>query len=188
MDFSTLMDSLLVTELYDGYIKVALSTGYVKMSNGSAPLLNIFRSLQNNRISGQIPPEIGKLTNLNALDLSGNQFVGDIPSSLGQLTRLNYLRLDRNNLSGQIPVDVAKLPGLTFLYVFFDICILSFHTSNLYIIPLALKLTRVLCFSDLSFNNLSGPVPKIYAHDYSLAREQVPLQFVSYTRLLRPDK
>jgi hypothetical protein len=63
----------------------------VPVSNGSAPLLNIFRSLQNNRISGQIPPEIGKLTNLNALDLSGNQFVGDIPSSLGQLIRLNYL-------------------------------------------------------------------------------------------------
>jgi hypothetical protein len=68
------------------------------MSNGSAPLLNIFRSLQNNRISGQIPPEIGKLANLNALDLSGNQFVGDIPSSLGQLTRLNYLSVDVNPL------------------------------------------------------------------------------------------
>lgn len=66
-------------------------------------------------ISGGIPPEIGKLTNLKALDLSGNQFVGEIPSSLGRLTELNYLRLDKNNLSGQIPEDVAKLPGLTFL-------------------------------------------------------------------------
>ncbi|CAL5022968.1 unnamed protein product [Urochloa decumbens] len=77
-------------------------------------------SLQNNTISGVIPPEIGKLTNLDALDLSSNEFVGDIPSSLGQLTRLNYLRLDRNNLSGQIPVDVAKLPGLTFLDLSFN--------------------------------------------------------------------
>lgn len=78
-------------------------------------LLTSFRLLQNNRISGDIPAEIGKLTNLKALDLSGDQFVGEIPTSLGQLTLLNYLRLDRNNLSGQIPVEVAKLPGLTFL-------------------------------------------------------------------------
>jgi len=63
----------------------------VSVFNSLAYLPIHFRSLQNNKISGDIPPEIGKLTNLNALDLSSNEFVGDIPSSLGQLTRLNYL-------------------------------------------------------------------------------------------------
>jgi hypothetical protein len=104
-------------------------------------------SLQNNKISGDIPPEIGKLTNLNALDLSSNEFVGDIPSSLGQLTRLNYLRLDRNNLSGQIPVDVAKLPGLTFLDLSFNN--LSGPVPKIYAHDYSLAGNRFLCNSSI---------------------------------------
>lgn len=49
------------------------------------------RLLQNNYISGPVPVEIGKLSELRTLDLSGNQFVGEIPSSLGFLTYLSYL-------------------------------------------------------------------------------------------------
>lgn len=47
--------------------------------------------MQNNQLSGFIPAEIGKLLELQTLDLSGNQFGGDIPSSLGYLTHLSYL-------------------------------------------------------------------------------------------------
>lgn len=50
-----------------------------------------FRLLQNNQLSGPVPAEIGKLLELQTLDLSGNQFDGEIPSSLGLLTRLSYL-------------------------------------------------------------------------------------------------
>ncbi|KAK4789344.1 hypothetical protein SAY86_020663 [Trapa natans] len=64
--------------------------------------------------------EMGKLSLLQTLDLSGNQFAGEIPSSLGYLTRLTYLRLNRNKLSGQIPSLVANLTGLSFLDLSFN--------------------------------------------------------------------
>ncbi|URE29171.1 NSP-interacting kinase [Musa troglodytarum] len=47
--------------------------------------------LQNNNISGSIPPEIGKLFRLHTLDLSNNEFSGAIPTSLGNLRGLQYL-------------------------------------------------------------------------------------------------
>lgn len=49
------------------------------------------RLLQNNQLSGPVPAEIGKLSELRTLDLSSNEFVDDIPSSLGALSHLNYL-------------------------------------------------------------------------------------------------
>ncbi|KAM0939637.1 putative protein kinase RLK-Pelle-LRR-II family [Dioscorea sansibarensis] len=82
--------------------------------------LFIFRLLQNNKITGPIPAEIGKLTQLKTLQLSNNQFVGEIPKNLGLLPLLDYLRLDRNNLSGQIPKIVADLAGLTYLDLSFN--------------------------------------------------------------------
>lgn len=49
------------------------------------------RLLQNNQLSGPVPAEIGKLSELLTLDLSGNQFDGEIPRALGRLFRLSYL-------------------------------------------------------------------------------------------------
>ncbi|KAK6942353.1 Leucine-rich repeat [Dillenia turbinata] len=71
--------------------------------------------LQNNNISGQIPPELGKLPRLQTLDLSNNRFSGSIPDSIGQLSDLQYLRLNNNSLSGAFPVSLAKVPHLAFL-------------------------------------------------------------------------
>ncbi|KAE8669790.1 putative LRR receptor-like serine/threonine-protein kinase [Hibiscus syriacus] len=76
--------------------------------------------LQNNKLSGPIPDEIGKLPELQTLDLSGNEFVGLIPRSLGSLTHLTYLRLSNNNLTGPIPGTIANLTGLSFLDVSFN--------------------------------------------------------------------
>lgn len=47
--------------------------------------------LQNNNISGHIPRELGKLPNLETLDLSNNHFSGHVPDSLGLLNSLQYL-------------------------------------------------------------------------------------------------
>ena len=62
-----------------------------------------------NGLTGSIPPEIGNLTNLIYLNLSGNQFTGSIPSEIGNLTNLNELWLNINQLSGQIPESICDL-------------------------------------------------------------------------------
>ncbi|CAM0914134.1 unnamed protein product [Alopecurus aequalis] len=71
--------------------------------------------LQNNAITGPIPPEIGALPGLRTLDLSGNGFSGEIPQSLCRLQSLQYLRLNNNTLSGPFPSASANLPQLIFL-------------------------------------------------------------------------
>lgn len=52
---------------------------------------NVCRLLQDNNISGPIPPELGRLAKLEEVDLSDNLLSGEIPSSLSLLRSLQYL-------------------------------------------------------------------------------------------------
>lgn len=58
-------------------------------------------------ITGQIPTELGQLTNLHTLNLSGNALWGDIPTELGKLKKLKYLNLLGNALTGGIPKELG---------------------------------------------------------------------------------
>ena len=49
------------------------------------------RALNSNKFSGNIPPTIGNLTNINWLDLSDNQLEGPIPISKAGVLGLEKL-------------------------------------------------------------------------------------------------
>ena len=70
--------------------------------------------LNDNDLSGSIPwDEIINLTDLESLALSYNQLTGQIPSEIGDLTNLQHLSLSNNQLTGSIPWD--EIGNLTML-------------------------------------------------------------------------
>ena len=73
--------------------------------------------LRDNHLTGEIPPEIGNLTNLSELYLVDNQLTGSIPSEIGNLTNLTRLYLSYNELTGSIPSEIWNLTNLTRLYL-----------------------------------------------------------------------
>ena len=104
-----------------------------------------------NELSGPIPPELGKLTNLTDLDLSVNDLSGPIPAEFGNLSSLEHSDLSFNDLSGPIPTELAGLTSLTTLN-------LRGNDLSGPIPPELGKLTN-LTYLDLSSNELSGPIP-----------------------------
>ena len=65
--------------------------------------------LSNNQLTGEIPSEIGNLTNLEVLWLYSNQLTGSIPSEIGNLANLERLWLNNNQLTGEIPESICDL-------------------------------------------------------------------------------
>ena len=69
--------------------------------------------LNDNNLSGPIPPEIGNLDRVYQLSLKDNALTGPIPPEIGNMTDLESLRLWNNDLeAGPIPVEFANLTKL----------------------------------------------------------------------------
>ncbi|KAB2063718.1 hypothetical protein ES319_A10G236300v1 [Gossypium barbadense] len=62
-----------------------------------------------NRLTGEIPFEIGKLREIRSLNLSHNNLTGHIPSTFSRLNKIESLDLSHNNLSGIIPIELMEL-------------------------------------------------------------------------------
>lgn len=68
--------------------------------------------VSNQNLSGVIPSDIAKLTNLQSLNLSGNKFVGEVPAEVFNITTLTSLNLSNNGFTGEIPAEISTLTSL----------------------------------------------------------------------------
>ena len=69
-------------------------------------------TLSAHNLIGSIPPDLGRLTHLETLDLERNTLAGPIPTELGSLDSLRTLILGVNDLTGQIPPELGDLSNL----------------------------------------------------------------------------
>lgn len=129
-------------------------------------------SLGNNKVSGELPGSISNVAGLQLMNLSANAFNGKIPPNLSHLKNLTVISLAKNSFSGDIPsgfesvqiLDVSSnlldgsLPpdfggtGLHYLN-------LSNNQISGMISPLFTEKFPVSAILDLSFNNITGPIP-----------------------------
>jgi len=72
-------------------------------------------ALENNNLTGSIPPEIGLLDQLENLNLSQNNLTSEIPKEIGNLTKLFIAFLGDNELSGSIPAEIGQLINTQFI-------------------------------------------------------------------------
>ena len=131
--------------------------------------------LSGNRLSGEIPSELGGLSNLEELYLNDNQLSGEIPSTLGSLSSLIELYLNDNLLSGEIPSELGNLTNLTKLQLWDNelsgeipaalgsldnLVVVGLHGNQLSgEIPSELGSLSNLELLSLSYNQLSGEIP-----------------------------
>ena len=108
-------------------------------------------NLIENQLTGNIPPEIGILTNLTGLFLSYNYLRGEIPSEIGNLRNLTELHLGHNSLQGEIPPEIGNLGNLTYLSLWDNEL-----TGN---IPPEIGNLTSLIFLSISENKINGQIP-----------------------------
>ncbi|KAL4627277.1 hypothetical protein ACB092_05G156600 [Castanea dentata] len=66
-----------------------------------------------NRLSGEIPKDLGNTTTLTYMCLEANQFSGSVPPELGDLIKLQTFRINDNNFRGIIPDFTQNWKQLT---------------------------------------------------------------------------
>ena len=107
--------------------------------------------LNRNHLSGEIPPELGHLGKLETLELARNSLGGEIPRELRNLTQLEWLGLGGNQLTGEIPRELGRLTNLTGIYLW----------ENQIRGEIPVELGNLTKLNELSLgkNRLSGQIP-----------------------------
>ncbi|KAK1383246.1 Anthocyanin 3'-O-beta-glucosyltransferase [Heracleum sosnowskyi] len=87
-------------------------TGPIPSSIGNCKKTLVEVLFLNNRLSGCLPYEIGKLNNLRVFDVSRNNLTGPIPHSFICLENMQLLNLSQNYFYGPVPEMLCKLGNL----------------------------------------------------------------------------
>ena len=106
--------------------------------------------LPGHNLRGTIPPYIGNLTFLRAIDLGNNSFYGEIPKEVGQLFRLRELNLTNNTLGGEIPTNLSNCSELRLISVW--------NNKLIRKIPMELGFLTKLTFLRVAKNNFVGGI------------------------------
>ncbi|KAF8115539.1 hypothetical protein N665_0025s0009 [Sinapis alba] len=124
------------------------------------------------QISGQIPTEVGDLSNLQTLVFRKlTNLTGEIQPTIANLKNLRTLRLSWTNLTGPVPGFLSQLKNLQFLDLSFN----DLSGS----IPSSLSLLPNLLSLDLSRNKLTGSIPE----SFGSFPAKVPDLYLSHNQL-----
>ncbi|XP_070043103.1 probable leucine-rich repeat receptor-like protein kinase At1g35710 [Nicotiana tomentosiformis] len=157
------------------------------------------RDLHNNKLTGPLPPQIGRLKRLKILNIRWNKLQDVIPPDIGELKQLTHFYLSFNNIKGEIPKELANLPELRYLHLHEnhfagrippELGTLQYlrhlYLNNNYLtggIPAQLANLTNLKILYLSYNKMAGVIPASIAHIPKLTYLLVFLSIVLSTLL-----
>ncbi|XP_072953807.1 probable LRR receptor-like serine/threonine-protein kinase At1g53440 [Typha angustifolia] len=141
-------------------------------------LFNLERLLLSaNNLNGELPDSLGKLKNLTDFRIDGNPITGKIPSFIGNWSKLQRLDMQGTSMEGPLPAIFSTLSSVTDLRItdlkgdgefpplqnmkaMKELVLRNVSISGE--LPDFIGDMTKLKVLDLSFNNLTGPIPSSY--------------------------
>ena len=123
--------------------------------------------IANNKFSGSIPSEVGRLTNLEYFSIYGNPFSGTLPSEVGLLTEMREIDLHDTEMEGTIPEEIFE--GMSLYLNLFDVSSARFSGT----LSTRIGLLQTVDWFLVPYNNFTGTIPTEAAAMSSLNRFNV---------------